>query len=97
MMTHTTNYNHPEQFSRLNDPFFVLLHSEFDGWTDEERAEMKRRQADADAYEVERAEAKRIQAERPICPRCSGRGVMHEYGHIQNGKCFRCGGSGYDD
>ncbi len=28
------------------------------------------------------------------CPRCSGRGYLPQYKHVQGGVCFRCGGDG---
>lgn len=28
------------------------------------------------------------------CPKCNGLGVIREYGHIANGVCFHCKGSG---
>lgn len=28
------------------------------------------------------------------CPRCNGKGNITYYGHIQNGVCFKCGGTG---
>ena len=28
------------------------------------------------------------------CSRCSGRGYLSEYNHVQGGQCFNCGGSG---
>ena len=28
------------------------------------------------------------------CDRCSGKGIIPVYYHIQNGMCFQCGGSG---
>ena len=31
------------------------------------------------------------------CPRCSGKGIMDAYLHIQNGVCFRCRGTGLVD
>ncbi len=30
-----------------------------------------------------------------ICNRCSGKGIINVYRHIQNGQCFACGGSGH--
>lgn len=30
------------------------------------------------------------------CPRCGGCGTIAFYGHVENGCCFRCGGSGMD-
>lgn len=30
------------------------------------------------------------------CSRCSGKGHLHEYIHVQGGRCFKCGGSGYN-
>ena len=29
-----------------------------------------------------------------VCSRCSGKGNLTEYNHIQGGVCFKCGGSG---
>lgn len=31
---------------------------------------------------------------RNVCPKCDGRGYIQEYGHIANGVCFKCNGSG---
>lgn len=31
------------------------------------------------------------------CKRCFGAGVFPEYGHVQNGVCFRCNGMKYED
>lgn len=31
------------------------------------------------------------------CTRCEGSGEMPVYSHVQDGVCFRCGGSGYDE
>jgi DnaJ-class molecular chaperone len=28
------------------------------------------------------------------CPRCNGKGVLRAYGHIRDGICFNCGGTG---
>jgi RecJ-like exonuclease len=28
------------------------------------------------------------------CPRCDGKGHLKEYGHIENGRCFKCRGTG---
>jgi hypothetical protein len=28
------------------------------------------------------------------CAKCSGSGVIHEFGHVKNGVCFDCGGTG---
>lgn len=30
-----------------------------------------------------------------VCGRCGGGGNISVYNHIQNGRCFGCGGSGY--
>lgn len=30
-----------------------------------------------------------------VCPKCHGRGYLDYYGHIEQGRCFKCGGSGY--
>lgn len=29
-----------------------------------------------------------------VCPRCNGTGHLPQFGHIQSGECFQCGGSG---
>ena len=29
-----------------------------------------------------------------ICPRCSGKGIIDKYKHVENGVCFECSGSG---
>lgn len=29
-----------------------------------------------------------------ICPKCDGTGFIQVYGHVQNGRCFKCGGAG---
>jgi 5-methylcytosine-specific restriction endonuclease McrA len=34
--------------------------------------------------------------DQPDCNRCAGTGYMPEYRHVQNGICFKCGGSGFD-
>jgi len=31
-----------------------------------------------------------------VCPRCIGKGVLENFGHIRNGVCFRCWGCGFD-
>ncbi len=28
------------------------------------------------------------------CHRCNGRGYLNAYKHIENGRCFKCGGGG---
>ena len=33
--------------------------------------------------------------EETVCPKCHGRGYLDYYGHIEQGRCFECGGSGY--
>lgn len=30
-----------------------------------------------------------------VCPKCHGRGYLDYYGHIEQGRCFKCGGDGY--
>lgn len=29
-----------------------------------------------------------------ICPKCDGTGFIQVYGHVQSGRCFKCGGAG---
>lgn len=29
-----------------------------------------------------------------VCPKCNGTGHLPQFGHIQSGECFKCGGSG---
>jgi len=82
--------------ARINDPFFVLFTPDSE-WTQAERDEVARRVAANDAIERTESIERAKQAERPACPRCSGRGVMDEYAHVMNGKCFLCGGSGFAD
>lgn len=31
---------------------------------------------------------------RTICTKCNGTGIIPEYGHVKNGKCFACNGKG---
>lgn len=35
-------------------------------------------------------------AEKDVCPRCHGKGVLETCAHVRNGICFRCWGTGYD-
>ncbi|WP_460585959.1 hypothetical protein [Hymenobacter arcticus] len=28
------------------------------------------------------------------CSRCNGSGYLPQYGHVERGRCFRCGGAG---
>ena len=35
-----------------------------------------------------------ISFESKVCGRCNGKGRIHGYGHVMNGVCFGCGGSG---
>lgn len=33
--------------------------------------------------------------ERKICPRCLGNNLFKHLSHVNGGKCFKCGGTGY--
>lgn len=32
---------------------------------------------------------------RKICIKCNGLGLIFEFGHVKNGKCFNCNGRGW--
>ena len=38
-------------------------------------------------------EEKRIIQISQSCPRCNGQGYIPKYSHIENGRCFKCGGA----
>jgi hypothetical protein len=49
--------------------------------------------AERERLHAEHEARSRARIEHP-CPRCSGRGRIYYYSHIDSGICFRCGGSG---
>lgn len=74
------------------DPFLAALVGEVQFSQEEinqSRAEAQSRQVKAEARNAElRAAAPRI------CLKCSGRGTLREFAHVDSGVCFTCRGSG---
>lgn len=81
------------------DAFMAFLTGEGDSYA-KEQADIVTQRMEADAAarakEVEAAVAAKAKedAKWKTCRRCSGRGWLEAYRHVNNGICFKCGGEG---
>jgi hypothetical protein len=53
---------------------------------------LKSEHSKAEEVKVFNKEKQILQINHP-CPRCNGQGFIPKYSHIENGRCFKCGGS----